>query len=135
MKIQSALAALLLGAVLASPAFAQNSQQSKMTACNQQAGDKKGDDRKAFMKTCLSSAPANETRGNRRGPRAARCAAFCSNSAAPVSGAAATFLLVRLPRLFPRLLPVSPAVHLPGNRPPATHPCAVHPGERVVFLL
>ena len=56
MKIQSALAALLLGAVLASPAFAQNSQQSKMTACNQQAGDKKGDDRKAFMKQCLSAA-------------------------------------------------------------------------------
>jgi hypothetical protein len=58
MKIQSALAALLLGAVLASPAFAQNSQQSKMTACNKQAGDKKGDDRKAFMSSCLSSKPA-----------------------------------------------------------------------------
>jgi hypothetical protein len=60
MKIQSALVALVLGTVLAcSPAFAQNSQQSKMTACNQQAGDKKGDDRKAFMKSCLSgSAPA-----------------------------------------------------------------------------
>ena len=58
MKIQSALAVLLLGAVLASPAFAQNSQQSKMTACNQQAGDKKGDDRKAFMSSCLSSKPA-----------------------------------------------------------------------------
>jgi uncharacterized protein HemX len=58
MKIQSALAALALGAVLASPAFAQNSQQSKMTACNQQAGDKKGDDRKAFMKSCLSAKPA-----------------------------------------------------------------------------
>lgn len=56
MKIQSALAALVLGAVLAAPAFAQNSQQSKMTACNQQAGDKKGDDRKAFMKSCLSGA-------------------------------------------------------------------------------
>jgi hypothetical protein len=56
MKIQSAIAAVLLGAVLAAPAFADNSQQSKMTVCNQQAGDKKGDDRKAFMKTCLSSA-------------------------------------------------------------------------------
>ena len=58
MKIQSAFAALVLGAVLASPAFAQNSQQSKMTTCNQQAGDKKGDDRKAFMKSCLSAKPA-----------------------------------------------------------------------------
>ena len=29
-------------------------QQSKMGDCNKQAGDKKGDDRKAFMKACLS---------------------------------------------------------------------------------
>ena len=59
MKIQTALAALVLGAFFASPAaFADNSQQSKMTACNKQAGDKKGDERKAFMKSCLSaSAP------------------------------------------------------------------------------
>jgi len=62
MRIQSALAALVLGAVLVAPAFAQNSQQSKMTACNQQAGDRKGDDRKAFMQSCLSgSAPAAAT--------------------------------------------------------------------------
>lgn len=59
MKIQSALAVLVLGAVLVSPAaFAQNSQQSKMTTCNKQAGDKKGDDRKTFMKSCLSATPA-----------------------------------------------------------------------------
>jgi cytochrome c556 len=62
MKIQSAIAAIVLGGVLAAPAFAQtaapNSQQNKMKACNAQAGDKKGDDRKAFMKQCLSSAGA-----------------------------------------------------------------------------
>ena len=29
-------------------------QQEKMTACNKTAGDKKGDDRKAYMKECLS---------------------------------------------------------------------------------
>ena len=29
-------------------------QQSKMGDCNKAAADKKGDDRKAFMKTCLS---------------------------------------------------------------------------------
>ena len=33
-------------------------QQEKMKTCNAQAGDKKGDERKAFMKTCLSAAPA-----------------------------------------------------------------------------
>jgi len=37
---------------------AKNSQQEKMKACNDQAGDKKGDERKAFMKTCLSAKPA-----------------------------------------------------------------------------
>ena len=30
-------------------------QQSKMGDCNKDAGDKKGDERKAFMKTCLSA--------------------------------------------------------------------------------
>ncbi len=30
-------------------------QQNKMATCNTDAGDKKGDDRKAFMKTCLSA--------------------------------------------------------------------------------
>ena len=30
-------------------------QQNKMVECNKDAGDKKGDERKAFMKSCLSS--------------------------------------------------------------------------------
>ena len=60
MKIQSVLAAIVLGGVLASPAFAQtaapaNSQQSKMKTCNAQAAGKKGDERKTFMKQCLSA--------------------------------------------------------------------------------
>jgi hypothetical protein len=69
MKIQSVIAAIVLGGVFAAPAFAQtaapaaasgamNSQQSKMKTCNTQAGDKKGDDRKAYMKQCLSAAGA-----------------------------------------------------------------------------
>ena len=37
---------------------AMNTQQNKMKDCNDQAGDKKGDERKAFMKTCLSAKPA-----------------------------------------------------------------------------
>ena len=32
-------------------------QQDKMKMCNEQAGDKKGDERKGFMKTCLSAKP------------------------------------------------------------------------------
>jgi len=49
------------GADSATPAAAPaatNSQQDKMKDCNTKAGDMKGDDRKAFMKTCLSAKPA-----------------------------------------------------------------------------
>jgi hypothetical protein len=31
----------------------QTVQQSKMISCNKEAGDKKGDERQAFMKQCL----------------------------------------------------------------------------------
>ena len=44
---------LSLGAVYA--ADAPTAQQSKMGTCNKDAGDKKGDERKAFMKECLSA--------------------------------------------------------------------------------
>ena len=37
------------------PAKSLTPQQQKMKDCNQQAGDKKGDERKAFMSTCLKS--------------------------------------------------------------------------------
>ena len=35
-------------------------QQTKMGSCNAEAGDKKGDARKDFMKTCLSSKPVSQ---------------------------------------------------------------------------
>ncbi|AIO67517.1 PsiF family protein [Burkholderia oklahomensis] len=60
MKIRSLMAALLVGGMLASPAFAANSQQDKMKACNTQAAGKTGDERKAFMKDCLSAKPAKK---------------------------------------------------------------------------
>jgi hypothetical protein len=53
------LSALALAAIVATPALAADDkmtpQQNKMGACNQKAGDKKGDERKAFMKSCLSA--------------------------------------------------------------------------------
>ena len=59
------LLALMMAAAfaVAAPAFAAdapatNSQQDKMKACNAQAEGKTGDERKAFMKTCLSAKPA-----------------------------------------------------------------------------
>ena len=39
---------------------AMTKQQSKMGDCNKQAGDKKGDERQAFMKTCLSNKPMTQ---------------------------------------------------------------------------
>ena len=42
----------------AQPAPKATAQQSKMTSCNKEAGGKKGDERKAFMKQCLSAKPA-----------------------------------------------------------------------------
>jgi hypothetical protein len=41
---------------LAAPERAPTAQQNKMTACNKDAAAKKGDERKAFMKQCLSAA-------------------------------------------------------------------------------
>ena len=37
-----------------------SASRSKMGTCNTEAGDKKGDERKAFMKTCLSNKPATQ---------------------------------------------------------------------------
>jgi uncharacterized protein HemX len=50
------IALLALAALLAGTSYAaENKQQSKMTECNAQAAGKKGDERKAFMKECLSA--------------------------------------------------------------------------------
>lgn len=54
-----ALSSLAVSAHAADAASAPTKQQSKMTTCNAEAGDKKGDERKAFMKTCLSNKPVS----------------------------------------------------------------------------
>jgi psiF repeat len=64
--LKSATAAMVLALAMTGAAHADNSQQDKMKTCNAQAGDQNltGDDRKTFMKSCLSagnSAPAAKT--------------------------------------------------------------------------
>ena len=58
-NIVRSVSALALCLAFAPSAFAadkeMSSQQSKMATCNQDAKEKKGDERKAFMKTCLSA--------------------------------------------------------------------------------
>lgn len=52
---------LAMGAAHAADAAAEKApttQQNKMKTCNADAKDKKGDERKAFMKECLSNKPA-----------------------------------------------------------------------------
>ena len=51
---------LMIGLLLCSQGFAATDQQNKMTTCNADATAKslKGDERKAFMSTCLKAAPA-----------------------------------------------------------------------------
>ena len=56
--MKTIIAAALLGLSLAATgahAAEATAQQNKMAECNKEAGDKKGDERKAFMKTCLSA--------------------------------------------------------------------------------
>lgn len=55
MKQLLSVALLALGLSLGAAHAAETKQQSKMATCNKEAGDKKGDERKAFMKTCLSA--------------------------------------------------------------------------------
>ena len=51
---------LALGLLLGAQAMAATAQQERMTSCNAEAKTKtlSGDDRKAFMSTCLKSNPA-----------------------------------------------------------------------------
>jgi uncharacterized protein HemX len=52
---------LCIGAMAASAEEkAAPTQQSKMATCNKEAGDKKGDERKAFMSECLSNKQARQ---------------------------------------------------------------------------
>jgi hypothetical protein len=64
-KLMTVLALTLAAAsmtVQAADEKKPTAQQNKMTECNKDAGDKqlKGDERKAFMKTCLSAKKASQ---------------------------------------------------------------------------
>ena len=52
------LASLILSLGGAAQAAEPTAQQNKMKTCNADAAGKKGDERKAFMKECLSAKPA-----------------------------------------------------------------------------
>ena len=62
---------LMIGLLLCSQGFAATAQQEKMTTCNADATAKslKGDERKAFMSTCLKAAPAANDAGKTLTPQ------------------------------------------------------------------
>lgn len=53
---------LMMGLLIASQGFAATAQQEKMKTCNADASTKalKGDERKAFMSSCLKAKPATQ---------------------------------------------------------------------------
>jgi hypothetical protein len=61
------LLACLLAAAVAMPAAAANKQNSKMTECQTQAGEKKleGKDRQSFVNECLKAKPAKASTSNK----------------------------------------------------------------------
>lgn len=77
----TAVAAILLAGFSSAPVFA-GAQQEKMKTCNKEAREKalKGDDRKKFMKECLSAAK----------PAADQPIATSSPAAAPAAAASGT---------------------------------------------
>ena len=50
----------VLGAAQVHAADEKTPQQNKMTTCNKEAGDKKGDERKSFMSECLKNKPMTQ---------------------------------------------------------------------------
>jgi len=57
-QLITVLVAALALTSLAAQAKEPSAQQGKMASCNKDAADKKGAERKAFMKECLSAKPA-----------------------------------------------------------------------------
>lgn len=60
MNRKTVLVAASLFALIAAPAAIATPQQDKMKACNAEAKGKTGDERKAFMKECLSTKKAED---------------------------------------------------------------------------
>jgi hypothetical protein len=69
---RSLFSSLMFAAILLSPQLSDAGQQNKMKTCNAEAdakglsGEGKGDDRKAFMKTCLSAKSAKRDAGSQQ---------------------------------------------------------------------
>lgn len=62
-----------LGVAHADEQKAPTAQQNKMAACNKEAGDKKGEERKKFMSECLKAKPAASAKRTAQQERMKTC--------------------------------------------------------------
>ncbi|MCS6289261.1 MAG: phosphate starvation-inducible protein PsiF [Nitrospira sp.] len=79
-QLCTTLSALMLAAVLATPQLSYaGAQQNKMATCNKDAkakglsGEGKGDERKAFMKECLSAKSEQSAAGSTQQNKMTTC--------------------------------------------------------------
>jgi hypothetical protein len=74
-RLPLAMIAALTFLTFTGNASAANAQQQKMTSCNAEAKAKniKGEDRKTFMRGCLSAAPAASTSRNSQQEKMKSC--------------------------------------------------------------
>ncbi|MBA3752704.1 MAG: phosphate starvation-inducible protein PsiF [Nitrospira sp.] len=79
-RFYTALSSIVLAAVLIAPQMSDAAaQQNKMKACNVDAdakglsGEGKGDERKTFMKACLSAKPAKAAPGTSQQNKMTTC--------------------------------------------------------------
>lgn len=84
-KILPALVISVVFSVSSFSAHAKTAQQEKMSNCNKEAASKtlKGDERKAFMKSCLSAPPAPAEAAAPATPAAAATPAAPAAAATP----------------------------------------------------
>jgi hypothetical protein len=75
------LVGLVAGALMATGAWAETAQQSRMKSCNADAGKQQlsGDARKAFMKSCLSGGAKPEGKAMSQQQRMKDCNAEASS--------------------------------------------------------
>lgn len=78
--LSTVLSSIMLASLLIAPQFGYaGAQQNKMKTCNAEAdakgltGEGKGDERKAFMKECLSAKPAKAAAGGSQQEKMKAC--------------------------------------------------------------
>ena len=126
--MKTLIAACALLGLLINPALAANEQQNKMATCNKDATGKKGDERKAFMKECLSSKPAAPAAASAPAPEATPVAGNSQQNKMATCNKEATGKKGDERKAFMKeCLSNKPAAPAPASAAPAAAPIAAAP--------